>query len=465
MSEPATPPPNILVVMTDDHGRWAAGCYGNREVRTPTMDYLAETGVRFANAFTPTPVCSPARASFFTGRLPSQHGIHDYLREQEPEIGERDWLAGEATLARILGEAGYQTALAGKWHCGQGARRQPGFDYWFGLGREQGVHAGAYTYLDQDQPRRLTGNKTGIITDGALAFLRGRDRERPFFLFVGPIATHSPWTGHPERLARQYRDCTFADIPEDTVYPFGRLAGESNQAARHNPREARAQYYAAASEVDEGLGRLIDELDAQGLRERTLVVYTADHGLNCGHHGIWGKGNGTRPLNMVEESIRVPLICNHPGGLFPGLVRAEPVDHCDLFQTILEYAGVALPAEAVAARRYPGRSFAPLLRGGALPDWKNATFGEYGNLRMIRTRARKLVRRYPDGPNELFDLVADPRETTNLFGAADQQPRIGELTAALDGFFARHEDPRKSGLRVRELPRHNPVEAWREGAG
>lgn len=461
MSASTNPPPNILVVMTDDHGQWAAGCYGNGELRTPTMDYLAETGVRFANAFTPTPVCSPARASFFTGRLPSQHGIHDYLRESEPEIGERDWLADEVTLAQILGEAGYQTALSGKWHCGQGARPQAGFDRWFGLGREQGVHGGAYTYQDQDQPRRLAGNKTQIITDGARAFLRERDPDRPFFLFAGPIATHSPWAGHPERLVGQYRGRTFADIPKDPVYPFGRLAGESRGSSRRDRREALAQYYAAVSEVDEGLGRLVDELDAQGLRERTLVVYTADHGLNCGHHGIWGKGNGTRPLNMVEESIRVPLIINQPGGLFAGQVRAEPVDHCDLFRTLLDWAGVALPAETLAARRYPGRSFAPLLRGEALPDWKDATIGEYGDLRMIRTRRHKLVRRYPDGPHELFDLAADPRETTSLFREPDQRPLIETLTTRLDRFFAEHEDPAKSGLRVRELPRHNPVEAWR----
>lgn len=461
MSASTNPPPNILVVMTDDHGQWAAGCYGNGELRTPTMDYLAETGVRFANAFTPTPVCSPARASFFTGRLPSQHGIHDYLQETDPEVGERDWLADEVTLAQLLGDAGYQTALSGKWHCGRGTRPQAGFDRWFGLDRWQGGHAGAHTYVDQDQPVELTGNKTRIVTDGALAFLRGRDRDRPFFLFVGPIATHSPWADHPERLVGQYRGCTFADIPKDPVYPFGRLAGESRGSSRRDRREALAQYYAAVSEIDEGLGRLVDELDAQGLRERTMVVYTADHGLNCGHHGIWGKGNGTRPLNMVEESIRVPLIVNQPGGLFAGQVRAEPVDHCDLFRTLLDWAGVALPAETLAARRYPGRSFAPLLRGEALPDWKDATIGEYGDLRMIRTHRHKLVRRYPDGPHELFDLAADPRETTSLFREPDQRPLIEALTARLDRFFAEHEDPAKSGLRVRELPRHNPVEAWR----
>ncbi|MEU5846051.1 sulfatase-like hydrolase/transferase [Saccharopolyspora shandongensis] len=99
--------------------------------------------------------------------------------------------------------------------------------------------------------------------------------------------------------------------------------------SRNDPREALAQYYASVSEIDEQLGRLVDELDAQGLRESTLVIYTSDHGLNAGHHGIWGKGNGTIPYNVVEESIRVPLIINHPQNVLSGQVRQESVTHCD----------------------------------------------------------------------------------------------------------------------------------------
>lgn len=462
MKNATRPRPNILVVMIDDHGQWATGCYGNRELHTPTLDYLARTGTRFANAFTPTPVCSPARASFFTGRLPSQHGIHDYLAERMPEIGERDWLADETTLPQLLSAAGYQTALSGKWHCGRGAHPQPGFDTWFSLGPAQGNHTGPHTYYDGDTPVTMRGYKAEITTDHALRFLHTRDDTRPFFLFVGYIATHSPWAGHPERLVARYRDCTFDDIPADTAYPFGRHAGEGakllTDAAQ---RAAKAEYYAAVSVVDEQVGRLLDALDTAGTRDNTLVVYTADHGLNCGQHGVWGKGNGTRPLNMLEESIRVPLILNRPD-LFAGQVRAEFVNHCDLFSTLCDVGGVEISKADADTRRYPSRSFAPLLFGGVIPD-RDAVFGEYGNLRMIRTRVHKLIQRYPDGPCELFDLIIDPRETVNLFDDAAHQACLQQLATRLDAHFARYQDPVKSGLNVCALPVHNPMEAWREG--
>lgn len=454
--------PHILVIMSDDHGQWAAGCYGNSELHTPTLDYLATTGVRMANAFTPTPVCSPARASFFTGRLPSQHGLHDYLQETEESVKQHIWMADEVTLAELLSASGYKTGLVGKWHCGQGEQRQPGFDYWFSLGPGQGGHRGPHTYWDNDQPVELTGYKSTIVTDHALEFLRTCNGETPFFLFVGYTATHSPWLNHPERLIVPYRTCTFKDIPNDITYPFGRLTRGPRPQNRLNRHELLAQYYGAVSEIDEQVGRILDYLDGHELRENTLIVYVADHGLNCSHHGIWGKGNATRPLNMLEESIRIPLIFNCPSRLYPGQVRAEFVDHCDLFQTLLNCADVTLSKELLEERRYPGRSFKPLLEGTGLPTWKTEVFGEYGNVRMIRTRTHKLIRRYPDGPCELFDLLADPRETINLFSAPEQQPLVQELTTHLNAFFSQYEDPIKTGLRVRELPMHNPVEAWRD---
>jgi arylsulfatase A-like enzyme len=165
---------------------------------------------------------------------------------------------------------------------------------------------------------------------------------------------------------------------------------------------------------------------------------------------------------MLEESIRIPLIFNGAGIPFPGLVRSECVDHCDLFLTLLDFAGVSLTPDTVAARRYPGHSFKIPLQGGALLDWKTNVFGEYGNLRMVRTQTHKLVRRYPDGPNELFDLVTDPRETTNLFHHPEAQSLVQTLTSQIETFFSHYEDSEKTGLRVRELTMHNRVEAWRE---
>ena len=360
----------------------------------------------------------------------------------------------------MLSQAGYQTAMCGKWHMGNDAKPQAGFDYWFSLGGKFPINrCGPYPYSENGAVKELTGYKTPIITDKAIEFLRNRDEVRPFFLMVNYRATHAPLEDHPERSAAQYRQCTFEDIPQDTMYPFGRQMVESTTPTRNNPQEALAQYYASVSRVDEATGRLIDELEALGLREDTLVVYTADHGLCCGHHGIWGKGNATLPLNMVEESIRVPMIFNQPGRLFAGQRRHELVDHLDLFQTLTSYAHIELPE---GKNRYPGRNFLPLLdNSGSLPNWPDAQFGEYGNLRMIRTHTHKLVRRYPDGPCEMFDLRADPRETINLFAHPDHQQLVQQLTTQLEQYFTRYEDPIKSGLRVRELPRHNHTEAWR----
>jgi arylsulfatase A-like enzyme len=204
----------------------------------------------------------------------------------------------------------------------------------------------------------------------------------------------------------------------------------------------------------------MDELEATGLRASTLLIFTSDHGLNCGQHGIWGKGNGTIPLNMVEESIRIPLIFNQPGALFGGQHRREFVDHCDIFQTLVEYAGVEPPFRG--ENYYPGRSFLPLLDNSRpVVDWRDSQFGEYGDLRMVRTTTHKLIRRYLQGSGELFDLRHDPRETVNLLYDPDMRPLVERLTSLIEAYFSRYEDPLKSGLRVRDLPKHNTTEAWR----
>ncbi len=336
-------PRNILVFFTDDHAQWALGASGNEEIETPNLDYLAETGTVMENAFTPTPVCSPARACFLTGRTASQHGLHDYLGG-EPEFFAREWLKDEVTLPELLQSAGYQTGLVGKWHLGNDPEPQKGFDRWAALAGDYPIDAtGPARYSLDGELETIAGSKAEVITDLAVEFLEDRDPERPFFLFVGHTQTHSPWEGQPERLLERYRNATFSAVPDDESWPFGVQNLESRDLIdRDRPREALAQYYAAVTAIDEGVGRLLDTLDAQGLRENTLIVYTSDHGLNCGHHGIWGKSNGTMPLNMVEESIRVPLLLNGPE-VAAGQRRDEFVDHLDLFRTLLDVAGISAP--------------------------------------------------------------------------------------------------------------------------
>ena len=449
-------PPNILIVLSDDHAQWAVGCYGNRHVQTPTLDWLASTGVRMANAMTVTPVCSPARATFWSGRYPSQHGIHDYLGGDEAR--NRPWLEGQTLLAEHLHRAGYHCGLFGKWHCGRPEVPPPGFDTWFCSGRRTGPHRGEQTFIDgHGHTHTLRGYQTALITDQALRFLRDRNAERPFFAFVGPVATHSPWADHPPRLVHRYRDLPAQAIVQDEVYPHGRLAGESVHPTRHNPRQATAQYHAAVSEIDEQVGRLVDELDNQGELENTLIIYTADHGLCCGHHGVWGKGNGTRPLNMLEQSIRIPMLFGGWRGLFAGQVRGEMVHHADLFETLLEVAG-ARPSDH---EPHSGTSFAPRLTRAAGGPWRSIHIGEYGNLRMARSATHKLIRRHPDGPHELFDLQADPSEKRNLIDEPGTSGIIAQLDSALERTFAPMDHLPTSGLRVHQRPAHNPVEAWR----
>ncbi len=460
---PETEQNNIILIVNDDLAQWALGCYGNAEIHTPTLDYLASTGVLMENAFTPTPVCSPARACLLTGRLASQHGIHDYLSSTIPEIHRRPWLQDEITLATLLPGAGYQTAHCGKWHLGNDDQPQAGFAHWFsGVGDYPAEHGGDHRFSVNGEIQTIPGQRTPVITDKAIEFLRGRDQAAPFFLHIGYFGTHNPWRGQPERLAAAYRGREFDGLLDQPAYPFGAQALESTLPTRLNPREALAQYFAAVAHIDEAVGRLLDELEALQLRESTLLVFTSDHGLCCGHHGLWGKGNATLPLNMLEESIRVPLVFNHPRRLFAGQRRPEFVDHLDLFQTLADYAGIT---DALAQERnYPGRSFLPLLdNSAALPDWRQIQFGEYGDLRMARTRQHKLVRRYYDeAPCELFDLAFDPGETHNCYSDADCGSVVARLTDEIERYFERYQAADKSGLRARELPRHNLSEAWRQ---
>ena len=436
--------PNVLVFLTDDHGQWATGCYGSPDLNTPAMDYLARTGARMASAYTPCPVCSPARASFWTGRLPSQHAIHDWIHEpSHPQT----WLKEETpTLAQILKTAGYHTGFVGKWHVGQSWVPQPGFDYYLGEDKEQYPHRGLCRFAENGQTVEHFGQRSAFVTERALRFLKDRDRETPFFLFVGYTDTHSPFTQHPERLVRRYPEGAFTAVPNETYAGTAKVRA-AMPTDPEKRREHLAQYHASVEYIDEQVGAVLDALEAEGVLDDTLVVYTSDHGHMNGHHGLYAKGNATAPQNFFEESIRVPCLLRWPSRVAAGGVRTEPVDHCDLFQTLLDAAGARETGEAAARRNSPGHSYLPLLSSGpGNRPWRDAWYCEYGNARMVRRGRFKLVARYaPHSGDELYDLEADPRETTNRIGDPALEGEVATLRARLDAFFAGHETPGRTG--------------------
>ena len=298
--------PNVIFILTDDQGPWAAGCYGNPEIRTPNIDRLAATGVRFDNFFCSSPVCSPARASLLTGKIPSQHGVHDWIRDGNMPPGAVSYVEGQRTYTEILAEHGYRLGLSGKWHLGDSLTPQGGFTHWFVHQQGGGPYNDAPMVSDG---RAVTapGYVSDVITDDALRFIDGAG-DAPFYLGVHYTAPHSPWDGHPQDIVNSYDDCPFRSCPQEPMHPW---ATSLTRNCLGN-REMLKGYFAAVTAMDLNVGRILDRLDERGLRQDTLIVFTSDNGFSCGHHGFWGKGNGTFPLNMYENSVKVPMIMSHP---------------------------------------------------------------------------------------------------------------------------------------------------------
>ncbi len=471
--------PNILVFLTDDHGEWAQHASGNSELITPNLDRLAHQGTRMTNAFTTCPVCSPARASFFTGRMPSQHGIHDFLMEGFINDGRpgwtNPWLKGQTLISELMKSAGYHTGLVGKYHCGYSRAPQPGFDRWFSYWNAQYPHKGTQHFTDQDKLVVAEGYQSPLLTERAVDFLQQHQKNegaegKPFFLYVSYVDTHGPHSGAPDELVEQYQSATFKDIPDVQFMP---CHGTSNQKpVGQNPaqeRKKRIEYYAAVSSLDREVGKVLAALQATGQLDNTLIVYTGDHGLNTGHHGIWEKGNATHPQNFLEESIRIGCTISWPaGGIRQNVSCDDFVSHPDLWATLLEVAG-AMPDAATAAQiNSPGASYLRQLRNQSVQGWRQTMICEYGNARMARTKHYKLIKRYPYAgvklPDELYDLEQDPRETKNCHDDPALKPVIAQLSGELDQFFAKYTVSGHSGLDMEHQPEFAPSSPWLKAA-
>ncbi len=449
--------PNIIFILTDDQGAWALGAAGNQEVITPNLDQLAREGLYCPDFFCASPVCSPARASILTGMTPSQHGIHDWIRSgnlaaaQCPkpfmdDAGAIEYLAGLTCYTQILADHGYICGLSGKWHLGDSLQPQQGFSYWRVIPYGGSDYYGAPILRDGVMTlddRYLTD----VITEGALDFLEDYVRaqhDQPFYLGVHYTAPHSPWEQgqHPPELVDLYAGCPFATCPDEGVHPWQiNSAPRGVGATRH---ELLSGYYASITGVDRGVGALLAWLDAHNLREQTLIIFTGDNGMNMGHHGIWGKGNGTFPQNMYDTSVKVPFIAAHAGRIPAGLVGDGLFSHYDILPTLLAYVGLG----AHVPEGLPGRSFAALLDGQAGPARNHVVvYDEYGPVRMIRSDRWKYVHRVPYGPHELYDLAADPEERNNLIDAADVAGVVAEMRRELETWFCRYASLAHDGAR------------------
>lgn len=421
--------PNIIFILSDDLGPWALGCAGNEEIITPNIDRLANEGMYFENFHCASPVCSPARATLLTGKIPSAHGVHDWIDHREGTYNPVEFLEKHIGYTDILKENGYTNGLSGKWHLGNSLKVQKSFDHWY-------CHltgGGPYYDVPMVKDGEVTVEKgyiTDLITDDAIGFIKGT--QDPFYLSVHYTAPHSPWlNNHPQEYLEMYGDCAFKTCPMEEEHED---AIELTRQVKEDLRGNLMGYFAAVTAMDHNIGRILDTLDELRIREDTLIIFSSDNGFSCGHHGFWGKGNGTFPLNLYDNSIKVPFILSHRGHIKENTRTDAIVGAYDFFPTLLDYLDMEYSKELL-----PGKSFAPLLKGKDLErDNFAVVFDEYGPIRMIRRDNYKYVKRYPYGKNELYDLDADPGEKNNLINNPSFSIMIGELNHILEDWFEKY---------------------------
>ena len=470
---------NIVYIMTDDHTAQMMSCYDNRFVETPNLDRIAADGVQFVNSYVANSLSGPSRACMITGKhshkngfTNNEHGIFDGTQQ---------------TMPKRLQQAGYQTAIVGKWHL---VTLPTGFDYWNIL-PEQGDYYNPDFITMQNDTVRERGYVTNVITDKAIDWMEHRrDRSKPFALFIHHKACHRCWL--PEiKYLREYEDKTFAlpetfydnyegraaasaqemeiadnrhmDIVYDTkmyrpgmttrltsnylrmisrldsadlqqyndVYePLARdfyrqnLSGKA--LAEFKYQRYMRDYAKVLKSLDDNIGRTLDYLREAGLLDSTLVVYTSDQGFYMGEHGWFDK------RFMYEESFATPLVMRLPAGLEAKGDIPELVQNIDYAPTFLELAGAPIPEDI------QGVSLLPLLKGKHPKNWRKSLYYHYYEYPAEHSVKRhygvrtadgwKLIHFYRDIDEwELYDLNSDPQELHNLYG----QPGTEKITQRL----------------------------------
>ncbi|HLI14649.1 MAG TPA: sulfatase-like hydrolase/transferase [Acidimicrobiales bacterium] len=424
--------PNLIVVIADDHRADASRCYGDPQVRTPEIDRLAARGARFTTARCQAgmsaAICAPSRACLLTGRE-----LFAATRSVDPldGVGTCDIADDAPTLPELLSAAGYWTYAVGKWHNGRAshARSFDGGDaLFFGRITDQWAlpmwrfdPTGRYEERDAEVRR---GFSTEIFTDAATKFLRDYEGDDPYFLYVAFTAPHDPRTP-PKEYADLY-DPDSLELTPDVMprHPFdnGELEIRDELLAPwpRTPEIIRrhlADYYGMISHMDACIGEIVAAADQRGDPRPTYVVYTSDHGLALGRHGLLGK------QNCYEHSLRIPLVMVGPA-VEAGSVRHELVNHQDTFATLAALAGIEPP---------PGARRSSLLGPG--PHGHECSYAAYKDVqRMVCDERYKLIdyhrseaRGVGEERRQLFDLEQDPFELHNLAGSdelADVEARL-----------------------------------------
>lgn len=432
-------PPNVVFILTDNHGAWTLGCYGNPDIRTPHLDGMAGEGMLFERALASNPVCSPTRATYLTGLIPSQHGVHSFL-DNKYMIGEEAYYTLEEfeTLPEILHSEGYTCGLVGKWHLGSNVTPQDGFSTWITMQRGSTGNFYEDPIIENGEIKPTPEYMTDLWTKRGKQFIEENAKsEKPFFLYLaynGPYCLSKLLLRPAQnRHAEYYSDKYLPSFPRDSMHPW-----QFNNKDYHNNIVSIRRVAAEVSAVDDGVGVILETLKAQGIDEDTLVVFAGDQGWMGGQNGFFGMGDHTRPITAHDMMMQVPFIFRHPGSVVPG--RSDLlVSNYDFLPSVLDHLGLGhrKPKKPVS----PGRSFAPVLRGEEI-EWTNEMAYEMESCRSFRDdRWKVILRRSPDGPSELYDMVADPMERVNLWGQEEQAGIQAEMIAKLEAFFDRYADP------------------------
>ena len=483
-------PYNIVYIMTDDHTAQMMSCYDTRYMETPNLDRIAADGVRFTNSFVANSLSGPSRACIITGK----HSCANKFYDNTTCVFD----ATQQTFPKLLQQAGYQTAIVGKWHL---ESLPTGFDFWEVL-PGQGDYYNPDFITQQNDTVRREGYITDIITDDAIDWMENkRDKAKPFCLMINHKAIHRNWMADTTDLAL-YEDKVFP-LPEtfyddyegrpaaaaqemsiaedmDLIYDLKMIAPGKDSRLRelyesflgrmkpderaawdrfYNPliedfykRDLKGRelaewkfqrymrdYMKTVKSLDDNVGRVLDYLEEKDLLKNTLVVYTSDQGFYMGEHGWFDK------RFMYEESMRTPLIMRLPDGFSRRGDITELVQNIDYAPTFLELAGAAVPDDI------QGLSLVPLLKGEHPDDWRTALyyhFYEYPAEHMvkrhygIRTDRYKLIHFYNDIDEwELYDMQNDPHELDNLYGKEGYDDLTAELKSRLLSLQEQYGDP------------------------